>query len=160
MRYIALLLAVLLWPLALSAQEADEDDSGYDRDPLLGLIRGLDIEVETLAIGHLEELPRLLTGGRRDVEEEERHLLAEVNKDLENILHDDVESDHLVRVGDTRHLDLDPLLCDDDLVLGEDLVVADPDGPAGQRAPVGPGVLHDVGVSHHVFPYKNEIKIQ
>ena len=105
-----------------------------------------------MAVGHLEELPCLQTGARRDVEEEERHLLAEVDEDLEDVLRHDVEGDHLARVDDARHLDLDALLRDGDLVLGEDLVVTDPDGSAGQGAPVCPSVLHDVGVSHHVVP--------
>ena len=110
-----------------------------------------------MAVGHLEELPRPLTGTRRDIEEEKRHLFAEMDEDLEDVLHHDVEGDHLAGVDDAGHLDLDALLRDGDLVLGENFVVADPDGPAGQGAPVGPGVLHDVGISHNIVPYKNEI---
>ena len=102
-----------------------------------------------MAVCHLEELPRPLTGTRRDIEEEERHLFAEMDEDLEDVLHHDVEGDHLAGVDDAGHLDLDALLSDGDLVLREDLVVTDPNGSAGQGTPIGPGVLHDVGVSHH-----------
>ena len=84
-----------------------------------------------MAVCHLEEFPSLLTGGRGNVEEQERHLLAEVDEDLEDVFHHDVDGDHLVGVDDARHLDLDTLFSDGDLVFGKNLVVSDSDRSAG-----------------------------
>ena len=101
-----------------------------------------------MAVCHLEEFPSLLTGGRGNVEKQERHLLTEVDENLEDVFHHDVDGHHLAGVDDARHLDLDTLLGDGDLVFGKNLVIADPDGSAVEGTTVVPYVLHDVHVCH------------
>jgi hypothetical protein len=118
-----------------------------DGDPLLGLIVGLHVQEEALAVGHLQGPPGSDTGGRGDVQEEQRHRLAEMCQHLQHIRHGDVDSDHLSGVDDGWDFDLNPLVRDRDLLLGQDLVVPDPDGPAGQGAPLARmRAIHNVSI--------------
>ena len=119
-----------------------------DRNPLLGLVCGLNVKVETLAIGHLQHFSRLLTGCWGYVEEQQWHLFAEMCEDFVDFLHGNVECDHLAGVDDPRNLDLDSLVRDGDLVLGKDFIIADSYGSTGQRTPVALSV-HNVGIGQH-----------
>ena len=58
-----------------------------------------------------------------------------MGKNFQNVLHHNVDCYHFVGVEDGWNLDLDPLLCDGDLLLGKNLVVPDPDGPTCERTP-------------------------
>ena len=104
--------------------------------PLLSLIIGGHIKVKALSVGHFQQFSCLLTSRGCYVEEQEWHLFAKMSQDFEDVLHEDVDGDDLTRVDDAGHLDEDPLLSDGDLLLGQHLVVTNPDRPAGEGTPV------------------------
>ena len=119
-----------------------------NRDSFLGLIFRPNVKVKTKAVCHHQLFPCLLASSFRYVEEQELHLFAEMCEDFVDFLHGNVEGDDLVGVDDPRHLDLDSLVRDGDLVLWKDFVVADSDGSTGQRTPVALSV-HNVGIGQH-----------